>query len=195
VESLLPVEGGGWYVADSELDAIIRYDQAWRPVRVWSAPEPGPLGKEQPFRGLASLRRVGDGFWTAEQDLHQVRRLDAQFRQILAFGEEGEAPGQLRFPQDVAVCPDRWVAVADLGNYRVQRFDLEGRFLDGFEPAPAGPTQPVQLLELLLSQDCTRLYLVDSKGDRVLVTTPHGEVLAEYGGADRVSRSGKPPDP
>jgi hypothetical protein len=32
-------------------------------------------------------------------------------------------------------------------------------------------------MDLAVSPDCSRLYLVDSKGNRVLVTTPDGHVL------------------
>ena len=38
---------------------------------------------------------------------------------------------------------------------------------------------PKQLMDLAVSPDCERLYLVDSKGNRVLVTTVDGEVLLE----------------
>ena len=93
----------------------------------------------------------------------------------LSYGE----PGALSFPSAIAVCAGAWFAVADLGNHRVQRFDLDGRFLDAFAPDRAGADQPVQLLSLDVSPDCERLYLADSKGDRVLVTRPDGEVLRD----------------
>ena len=46
-----------------------------------------------------------------------------------------------------------------------------------FEPAPAGPKQPLQLLDVTVSPSCDRLYLVDSKGGRVLITTPEGKLI------------------
>ncbi len=93
------------------------------------------------------------------------------------FGAEGTSPGQLRFPQAVASCPGRWVAVADLGNHQVVRFDWSGRHLGSFAPEPAGPKKPPQIVHIEVSADCGRMYVVDSKGSRVLVTTPEGEVL------------------
>ncbi len=119
----------------------------------------------------------GDVAWVVDQRAHRIERVghDGERSFPLSYGE----PGPLSFPSAVAVCPDRWVAVADLGNHRVQRFDLEGRFLDSFAPERAGPDQPVQLLSVAVSPDCTKLYLADSKGDRVLVTTPEGEVLRD----------------
>jgi hypothetical protein len=111
-----------------------------------------------------------------EKSRHRVSRMTsggAEERVLLQ--DEGHGPPS--FPTALAVCRDEWFAVADLGNHRVQRYTIDGRWLGGFVPEPAGPDQPVQLLDLALSADCGRLYLVDSKGDRVLVTDPEGEVL------------------
>ena len=117
----------------------------------------------------------GEVAWVVDQRAHRLAVVGPEGERLvrLAYGE----PGALSFPSALAVCPGRWVAVADLGNHRVQRFDLDGRFLGSFSPERAGPDQPVQLLSLAVSPDCTKLYLADSKGDRVLVTTPEGEVL------------------
>ncbi len=186
VEAMIAMPGGDWLVVDSGHDGLIRYDEAWQIQEVWAAPTglvapsedtpPAPL----PFLGVSSATLAGDQLWVVEQRGHRVRLLDLQGRQIMAFGHEGRQPGELRFPQAIAVCPERWLMVADLGNYRVQRFDLEGRFMDGFEPEPAVEGEAVQLLDLTLSADCERTFLVDSKGSRVLVTTPTGEVLRSW---------------
>ena len=115
--------------------------------------------------------------WVLEQRHHRILQVGSSGAQVLplSYGP----PGGLSFPSSLAVCPGEWFAVADLGNHRVQRFGLDGTFLDAFTPERAGPDQPVQLLAIEVSADCERLYLADSKGDRVLITTPTGEVLRE----------------
>jgi len=119
----------------------------------------------------------GDVAWVVDQRSHRLVRVGSSGERHVAL-RYGDAGG-LSFPSAVAVCPDRWVAVADLGNHQVQRFDLDGAYLGSFAPERAGPDQPVQLLSMAVSADCSRLYLADSKGDRVLVTTPEGEVLRD----------------
>ena len=107
----------------------------------------------------------------------QLREKDLDGRELLRFGREGEAPGELLFPYAVAVSKDGWVAVADLGNYRVQRFDREGRYLDGFTPKPAREGTLVQIMDLTVAP-AGLLYVVDSKGGRVLACRPEsGEVV------------------
>ncbi|XP_078602849.1 E3 ubiquitin-protein ligase TRIM71-like [Branchiostoma floridae x Branchiostoma japonicum] len=50
---------------------------------------------------------------------------------ILRFGQEGSRQGQFSYPTDVEVWGDR-LYVADLGNKRVQVFDLSGNFCSSF---------------------------------------------------------------
>jgi DNA-binding beta-propeller fold protein YncE len=125
----------------------------------------------------------GEVAWVVDQRSHRLALVgpDGERGVPLTYGEAGA----LSFPSAVAVCPGRWVAVADLGNHQVQRFGLDGSFLGSFAPERAGPDQPVQLLSMAVSPDCDRLYLADSKGDRLLVVTPEGEVLREVHAVDR----------
>ncbi len=132
----------------------------------------GVLRSDAAPQGLAV---TGADAWVVEQRTHRVLRVQKGGAETfpLRYGE----PGAVSFPSSIAVCPDQWIAIADLGNHRVQRFDLEGNFLDSFAPERAGPDQPVQLLAVGVSPDCSRLYLADSKGDRLLITSPDGEVI------------------
>ena len=116
--------------------------------------------------------------WIIEQFDNRIRHLDADGTQQLVFGAEGARPGELRFPKALDVCASEgWIAVADLGNYRLQRFDMSGVFIDGFEPPPRDDDSPVQLMDVELSADCSSMVLVDSKGDRVLLTEPDGTIF------------------
>lgn len=165
----------GWVLTDSEKKALLRFDTRWQPLSPWTEPTGG---SGPPFEDATAIRGVGDELLLVEQHLHRVRRLGADGSERARFGEEGREPGQLMFPSAAAGCPNQWIAVADLGNYRVQRFDWQGDYLDGFSPPPAGPEQPLQVIDIAVSADCARLYLADSKGNRVLVTTVTGEPIA-----------------
>lgn len=163
---------GGYLIPDDQLDAILRYDSSFRLTGRWEKPAGG-----EPFCAPVSILQRGGELWVVEQYCHRIRRLTLDGREIGTIGREGSGPGELLFPVQIDVCPGRWLVVADLGNYRVQRFTLQGEPMDSFSPEPVGPRQPVQLLDLLLTPSCDRLLLVDSKGNRVLITTPEGKVL------------------
>ena len=178
--SMTPKPGGGWLVADEEANALLVTDSDLRVTGRWTQPAGGlPLDKP------SFVMAAGGEIWLIEQYGHRIRVLDGDGRQLRAFGTEGVLPGQLRFPRALAVCPGRWVAVADFGNYRVQRFDVEGNFMDGFEPEGSGPDAPAQLMDIVVTEDCAALHLVDSKGNRVLTTTPTGERVRTF---DRLGR-------
>ncbi len=165
---------GGWVATDEEHGALIFWDaQLGSPRRLTT-----PAGGE-PLDGPSFVRRRGDELWVVEQSNSRVRRLSLEGRELGRFGREGRGEGELLYPTSVDVCPGRWVAVTDYGNYRVQRYTIDGEPLGGFEPAWSSPEAPAQLMRVVLSPDCERLYLADSKGQRVLVTTPTGEVVRE----------------
>jgi len=165
-------EDGSYLVVDSDRDALLRYDSSWKHLGIWRRTKGGTE-----LEGLSGIHDGRSGVWLIEQRSHRVRLIKRDGTEVRRFGEPGREPGQLWFPQALAECPGKWIAIADLGNYRVQRFDLNGKHLDHFAPEPAAPSQPLQLLDIALSRSCDRLFLVDSKGGRVLVTTPAGKLL------------------
>lgn len=169
LDALAPGSGGTWLLADATRGALIQVDAAGNDVGRFGGVLPVDLAP-------SALARDGDAYWVLEQRRHRLSRIGPGGTQAaLTWDDEGHGPP--RFPSAVALCPGAWLAVADLGNHRIQRYDLRGRWLGEFEPVPAHPDAPVQLLDLAVSPDCARLYLVDSKGDRVLVTDPDGAVL------------------
>ncbi len=172
MDSVATLPDGRFVVASTGLSALVLFDGAWRHQETWSAPRGGP-----PFDGPGFVLAHGDRLWVVEENAHRIRALTLDGRQVLAFGTEGSGPGEILFPQGLALCPGKWLAVADLGNFRVQRFTLDGRYMDSFEPEPARPDVQVQLLSIGVSRDCARLYVVDSKGNRVLVTSPTGQLI------------------
>ena len=124
----------------------------------------------------SGLRRAGDDVWVVEQYRHRVSRIGKDGNpQVLPLHDAPD--GLPRFPSAIGVCPGHWVAIGDFGNHRVERYALDGTRIGGFEPVPVDDESPVEVIDLDVSPDCTKLYLVDSKGNRVLITTPDGTVL------------------
>lgn len=163
---------GTWIIADNTHGELVEVDVEGRRVGRFG-------GIPRPDAAPSALVRDGDAMWVVEQNRHRVTRMAPRGdEKTLELHDDGHRPP--RFPSAMGVCHgagEDWIAIADFGNHRLQRYDLDGAWLAEFNPAPVGVDQPVQLMDLAVSADCARLYLVDSKGNRVLVTTPDGEIL------------------
>ena len=163
----------GWMVASLSDNAIFSFSADGSLDHQLDTPISG-----QPLHAPTGIHGEADDIWVIEQFDNRIRHLTADGTQLLVFGTEGAQPGELRFPKALDTCASEgWIAVADLGNYRLQRFDMSGSFIDGFEPPPRDDDSPVQLMDVELSTDCTSMVLVDSKGDRVLLAEPDGTIF------------------
>jgi len=162
---------GGLVVADQERSALLFFDTQGNHQRSIHEIDGGP-----PLDGPGSPRLHENSLWISEYKAHRVRRISLDGRQLESFGSEGDGPGELMFPYGLAVAEAGWIVVADLGNYRVQRFDAQGRYLDGFSPTPVSAGSPPQIMDVEVGRDGL-IYVVDSKGDRVLVCRTTGEVV------------------
>ena len=66
---------------------------------------------------------VSDGYGNA-----RILEYTAEGRRVKAWGSAGTGPGQFNIPHGIAY-QENTLYVADRGNSRVQRFDLDGRYL------------------------------------------------------------------
>lgn len=119
------------------------------------APATGRIGV------VSDLWLAGDGrLWVADRVDHRVVALDADGRELLSLGGEGEGPGELRRPEALAVS-DSGVVVLDFGNRRLQHLAFDGR--------PVGQT-PLALQPFVPAD-------VGARGDLALPTIGLGESL------------------
>jgi DNA-binding beta-propeller fold protein YncE len=64
---------------------------------------------------------------------HRVRVYNAKTGvHLFDFGRRGTADGEFNLPRDISISADGRLHVVDAGNFRVQIFDQEGRFLKAF---------------------------------------------------------------
>lgn len=67
---------------------------------------------------------ISDGYRNA-----RIVEYTADGRKVRQWGAAGRGPGEFRLPHSIAVDPAGVIYVADRENGRIQRFDLEGRYL------------------------------------------------------------------
>ncbi len=99
------------------------------------------------------------------------------FAPDLIFGESGYGDGQLAYPRAIDLDRERkWVYIIDKAG-RVQRFDYDGRFLNGWIMPRIDRGKPVGLS---VGSDGL-VYIGDTHEQRVMVYTPGGELVRQWG--------------
>ena len=111
------------YVADANLDRVFAFDQQGRVVL--------SIGEKDEFYspgGLALHQGLGR-LYVADAGLHRIRVYDSLTgRFLFQFGGRGAEPGKFNYPTHLALRGSR-LYVTDTMNFRVQVFDLDGRYV------------------------------------------------------------------
>ena len=137
---------------------------------------------------------IADGYRNA-----RILEYTPQGKKVREWGEAGTGPGQFRLPHSIQVDGSGIVYVADRENGRIQRFDLQGKYLgewsqygktfglklDGeaiwLSSIPRGPnTAPGWLIKV--DRKSGRIAgAVDSEGNHGMDVLPNGELLSAPG--------------
>ena len=110
----------------------------------------------------------------------RVLRLDADGRQVLAFGRYGPGHGEFTYPERAAVSDGRWF-ISEYGEgaaNRVQVFETAGDFVRAFGSYGHGPGQFTRCIGLALLGD--EVFVADVS-DRIIVYSLQGRFLREFG--------------
>jgi DNA-binding beta-propeller fold protein YncE len=59
---------------------------------------------------------------------HRIQKFDPEGKLLKVFGTMGRAPGELRYPYDLACGPNDLIYIAEFNNHRVSVFDRDGVF-------------------------------------------------------------------
>jgi DNA-binding beta-propeller fold protein YncE len=100
------------------------------------------------------------------------------------FGRRGVGAGEFNLPTQVEVAPDGTVYVLDAGNFRVQAFSWDGKFLRAWGRAGRGFGDFARPRGMAVGGD-GNIYVTDTMFRNVQVFNPKGELLLPIGG-DRV---------
>lgn len=115
-----------------------------------------------------------------------------EYTLVGTWGKSGSAPGEFRDPMGIAVGPRGHIFVADSGNYRVQKFTLDGRFLLAFGQEGDQPGEFDKPIDVAVSRDGT-VYVSDFNLDRVQAFSAQGRYLFGWGRpGDRASELASP---
>lgn len=111
------------YAADAPRGRILKFNTATGAVAAVIGSAGAGLGQfNQPY-GIAVHAASGD-LYVAERGNHRVQRVTNTGGVVMSWGTQGAGPGQFNEPIGVAVDAAGNVYVTDLGNARVQKFQV-----------------------------------------------------------------------
>ncbi len=111
---------------------------------------------------------------------HRIQIYDPEFNLLASFGEEGNGPGQFRYPKGIGVDSVGNMYVADCWNHRVQKFDAEGNFLFSFGSCGEELGQLNEPYDILVLA-CGKIIVVERYNHRIQFFTPEGQSLGWVG--------------
>ena len=96
------------------------------------------------------------------------------------IGRVGSKEGEFFFPTNVALGPDNHLYVTDTGNFRVQKFTLDGVFVKSIGSIGSGLGKFARPKGLTLDKN-GNLYVVDAAFENIQVINNKGKLLMFFG--------------
>ncbi len=164
---------GELYVSDSQAGRILVFDRRSRFLFSFGQELVRPTG----IAWAQGRLYVAD---TASHRLLVYQRQADAARLLFQFGRRGSEPGAFNFPVDVAVSRAGRVYVNDSMNFRIQVFDLQGRYL--YAVGSAGDSSGhFQRPKGVAVDSEENLYVVDALSDTVQIFDRRGRFLLNFG--------------
>ncbi|MFO0904220.1 MAG: NHL repeat-containing protein [Pirellulales bacterium] len=162
---------GNYYISEyGEYDRIQKFSPERKFVCQWGrhGGEPGQF-----LRPQALAVDEQDQLWVADACNHRLQIFDLRSAEgdsppklVRVWGEEGEAPGQMRYPYGLLLGPDDSVYIAEYGGHRIQKFKRSGEPLGVWGRPGRKPGQLYQPWALVFDTR-GRLQVLDSLNHRV----------------------------
>lgn len=112
---------------------------------------------------------------------HKVLVFDAKTGEhLFDIGKRGTGPGEFNLPRDTVVAPDGSIYVVDGGNFRVQKFTADGKFIKTFGAIGRQMGQFSRPKEAAVDPS-GNVYVVDAAFGNFQIFNPDGELLLAIG--------------
>jgi len=171
---------GNLYVLDGTLKRVHVYDADGKFLRTmgqnlkWSRPV--GLAVDPARRRLYVVDAGG-----VDSEDHRVRALDLDSGRVLfEIGKRGEGPGEFNLPRDAVVGADGLLYVVDGGNFRIQVFDADGKFVKTFGTIGRQSGQFSRPKEIAADTQ-GNIYVVDTAFGNFQIFNPDGVLLLDVG--------------
>lgn len=172
--------GGNLYVVDGTLKRVHVYDPNGKFLRMMGQDlklsRPVGVAIDDERKRLYVVDAGG-----VESQEHKVRVLDLVTGKLLFdIGKRGDGPGELNLPRDAAVGKDGQVYVVDGGNFRIQVFDKDGKFVKTIGAIGRQSGQFSRPKEIAVDAR-GNLYVVDTAFGNFQIFDAEGRLLLDVG--------------
>lgn len=178
---------GNLYVADATHRAVMVYDRDGKYLR--------KIGGPKMFERLSSVtvdpagsRVLVVDIGGVSSDQHKVRVFDGlSGNHLFDIGKRGIGPGEFNLPRDAAVGKNGQIYVVDGGNFRVQIFDRNGKYIQSFGSVGKQLGSFARPKEIATDPE-GNVYVIDAAFGNFQIFTADGELLMYIG--ERSERDG-----
>lgn len=169
----ITVEADGTkYVTDTDRNQILVFDANDRFVRAYGTPDQ--------FKPIDVLV-VDDKLYVSDLYNHQIQVLDkASGNTLFSFGKAGSGEQELFQPTNLALGPDRTLYVSDSGNFRIQKYSLDGKFIRSYGSIGDAVGHFARPKGIALDRE-GRIYIVDAAFENVQILNNDGTPLMFFG--------------
>jgi len=163
---------GNKYITDTIRSLVLVYDEKNKFVKV--------IGDDELFKPSDVLVADNKLFITDIKN-HRIVVLDKETdKQLYTIGSVGSKEGELFYPTNLALGPDNYLYISETGNFRVQKFTLDGKFVKSFGKVGTGLGQFARPKGVAVDRD-GRIHVVDAAFENVQVMNKDGKLLMFYG--------------
>lgn len=178
---------GNVYVADASNKAVMVYGSNGKFLR--------KIGGPKVFERLSSVtvddighRVLVTDIGGVSSDQHKIRIFDLTTgNHLFDLGKRGIGPGEFNLPRDVAIGKNGQIYVVDGGNFRVQIFDRDGKYLQSFGSVGKQLGNFARPKEIAADRD-GNVYVVDAAFGNFQIFNADGDLLMFIG--ERSERDG-----
>lgn len=164
---------GTKYVTDTELDQVLVFDRNDHRIQTF-----GRLGEYKP----TDVAIYGNKLFVSDIQNHQIHVLNKETgEKLYTIGSAGSKEGQLFQPTNLAIDSSGNVYVSETGNFRVQEFTPDGRFMRTIGEIGTSYGKFARPKGVALDREGL-LYVVDAAFQNVQVFDSDGRILMSFAG-------------
>jgi len=181
---------GNVYVADATAKAVMVYDRDGKFLRKIGGPKYFDRLSSVTVDSAAQRVLVIDIGGVASEH-HRVRVFDAiTGNHLFDIGKRGSGPGEFNLPRDAAIGKNGQIYVVDGGNFRIQVFDRNGKYLQSFGSLGKQLGNFARPKEIATDSE-GNVYVIDAAFGNFQIFDSEGELLMFIGDRSETDGPGR----